>query len=450
MNLGYNYLWIDSLCIIQDSKEDWLREAALMREVYPNALLTISAANPRALEEGLSSVRHSEVIDSLVHAVRVDGNSSERKRVRISQSSKDLFTKVVSRAPIAKRAWILQEWILSHRILYFASSQLAWECDELEACELYPSGITEDASELYPTRIPVERRIWTGHAPRRALKALPHALSQSRRSARYIGLPSLVESYSDAFGSAWHTGWRLLVENYTRCDLTKASDKLIALTGVANYYRRLLLGDNPYLAGLWQKTLVEDLPWMYADTTGGCRVKEYRAPSWSWAAIDGLVMYFSMKPKEYDRRVEVIDIRTDLVDPENGTGGVRNGIAILIGKLTEACWERNLLRPREVELQLPGDGDGGYECLTGIVYSWQDDDNDTPSKVYCLTLLQKRIRAVYDGVDSWGLVMAEVQQPGRSQPESLRHFRRVGHFNAVADGTARLLRSSQDATVVIV
>ncbi|KAK4236599.1 heterokaryon incompatibility protein-domain-containing protein [Achaetomium macrosporum] len=420
LNLGYHYLWIDSLCIIQDSKEDWLREASLMKEVYQNALFTISAANPRAPEEGLSSVRHSEVVGSLVHSVRWDTNSSEKRSVRITMEPADLWATLLSRAPITKRAWILQERILSHRILHFASSQLAWECDELEACELYPAGILVGA---------LENRV--GMAPRSILKPIPDAPSSAHSDG--------------ALGSAWHRAWLAVVEQYTRCSLSEPSDKLIALSGVANYYQAQLVDDNRYLAGLWQKTFVEELAWMRWSGSyymAGCRAKEYRAPSWSWAAIDYPVKF--VWHRAYDRALaKLIDVQTNLIDPANKTGGVRAGTAILRGKLTEVYWERDAMH--HLDIWLP-DADEPRELHRRIA-SWPDDNDDTPGKAYCLMLLQSS-KQLEKADKIVGIVMAEVEQPDPSQ--SLRHFRRVGLFTAFADGVTKLLSRSQEATIAIV
>jgi hypothetical protein len=42
--LEFDYIWIDCLCIVQDDREDWNREAARMANVYSNAALTIAAS----------------------------------------------------------------------------------------------------------------------------------------------------------------------------------------------------------------------------------------------------------------------------------------------------------------------------------------------------------------------------------------------------------------------
>ncbi|KAK3303794.1 uncharacterized protein B0T15DRAFT_496325 [Chaetomium strumarium] len=118
--------------------------------------------------------------------------------------------------------------------------------------------------------------------------------------------------------------WSLVVQQYSNCDLTIASDKLIALSGVAHYHQRQLLGHDTYLAGLWRKTFIEELSWV-CEKLNCRRVKEYRAPPWSWAAVDGPVTFANPLVghyERYDNEAEIIDIRTELLDPGNSTAGV--------------------------------------------------------------------------------------------------------------------------------
>jgi len=62
--LSINYIWIDALCIKQDSPQDWAAEAAKMREVYSGAILTISAANSPSTHSGIFSKRTAGFSDN--------------------------------------------------------------------------------------------------------------------------------------------------------------------------------------------------------------------------------------------------------------------------------------------------------------------------------------------------------------------------------------------------
>jgi hypothetical protein len=111
--LGIPYLWIDSLCIIQDSSEDWETEATLMSSVYGSSTITIAAAGAVNGRSGL--FLQSEGYVWKVH-IEVPTDSGLQ--------GWDFFTPgnyetSVSKSALRKRAWVLQEILLSPRILYF-------------------------------------------------------------------------------------------------------------------------------------------------------------------------------------------------------------------------------------------------------------------------------------------------------------------------------------------
>jgi hypothetical protein len=95
--LGFRYLWIDSLCIIQDDKKDWERESAKMASIYADSWLTIAAAlgidgdsgcfssrlgNPfeaeLTVEDNMKKPKPAKIIDpALRHPYRVTGLTSQ-------------------------------------------------------------------------------------------------------------------------------------------------------------------------------------------------------------------------------------------------------------------------------------------------------------------------------------------------------------------------------------
>jgi len=115
--LGYRYIWIDALCIIQDSTEDWDREAACMAEIYANASITLSAAVSKSADENLFLPRQS------VKAVRLTDQRYSVTATILSDFKEDVLSGALSR-----RGWTLQERLLSRRIIHFGQDQLHWEC----------------------------------------------------------------------------------------------------------------------------------------------------------------------------------------------------------------------------------------------------------------------------------------------------------------------------------
>lgn len=131
-NLGIKFLWIDSLCIIQDSIQDWEQESALMEEIYKNSVCNIAATAAQNGETGCFLKRNP----SLVKPCRVQIEDSRLWSSSSTHSQSFDFVIAgtlaghdpVVDAPLNKRAWVTQETILSSRIIHCTRSELFWEC----------------------------------------------------------------------------------------------------------------------------------------------------------------------------------------------------------------------------------------------------------------------------------------------------------------------------------
>jgi len=168
-------------------------------------------------------------------------------------------------APIMRRGWIIQELLLAPRILYLFHHQLWWECNRLLASETYADGIP---FELLDTQSQFPRSRIMVHQP--SEKAIR---SKSKRKLRKTR-KRLLKLWYDT------------IMAYTACDLTYATDKLVAISGVAKRFEYLL--DDVYLAGHSKRTIIKELCWEYPMFAQPCRqLGSYRAPSWSWASVDG-------------------------------------------------------------------------------------------------------------------------------------------------------------------
>lgn len=134
--LGLRYIWIDSLCIIQDSKDDWLHEAALMHKVYSHSYCTIAAAASGDGYQGL--FRHRAPHFLYPSEIEIPWLSRTGKYQLIDY---DFWSSQVQDQPLHRRGWVVQERLLAPRVLHFSSQQLLWECCELDAAEKYPRGL---------------------------------------------------------------------------------------------------------------------------------------------------------------------------------------------------------------------------------------------------------------------------------------------------------------------
>ncbi|KAL8798788.1 MAG: hypothetical protein Q9200_007696 [Gallowayella weberi] len=262
--MSCKYLWIDSLCIIQNSKEDWLHEAGLMGEVYANSYCNIAATWNSSSDDGLFRNRiASEVEGIFVHPKWAGLKSATFRVIEVR-----LWESLITSAGLNKRAWVVQERLLAPRVLHFGCTQLAWECHEVEACETYPLSL--------PVAQQTTQTMYKGLDP-----------DTDGRTLQSMG-----DSQSAPNLHTCHV-WNKIVAGYTAGELTVASDKFIALSSLAKKMQVLL--QDKYLAGLWKRTLASDLLWRVnggkqANGLPATRAAHYRAPTWSWAVLDGHII----------------------------------------------------------------------------------------------------------------------------------------------------------------
>lgn len=265
-NMGFKYLWIDSLCIIQDSSEDWAQESTKMAFVYAQATITIAAMAAKDSEGGILRPRNA------FHSHLLGPEKSFVFR------QKPISWNQVHNLPLSSRAWTLQEQHLSRRILYFTDEQIFWECDTSVYAECYrrPEQVSPSAQKL---RIPG----LVAMARRHLLEAAVVNTDSQSLNERYV---------------AWYS----IVQEYSLRALTYSSDKLPAISGLAQVIGVADHRLGEYMAGLWESDLLRGLKWMTGYRGVGAnartspslrRIADYTAPSWSWAAYEGPISYGS-------------------------------------------------------------------------------------------------------------------------------------------------------------
>ncbi|KAJ8462322.1 hypothetical protein ONZ51_g10976 [Trametes cubensis] len=242
--LGVRFLWMDSLCIVQDSQEDMHRELTRMRDVYRYAYVTIDAASAASVNEGFLKDRRPLNADAMlpficprdpaetstsktpqigmVYLVNDDDSAADRKDVLTHGDGHDSgYT--------GGRAWCLQEALLSTRSLVFTSETLQLRC--------YTETRNVGGAK---------------HDDERSLPRLPEA------TLRHYDANVQVAQDSDEWKDIY-TRWWTIVRDYSRRSLTNPSDKLTAFAGLAQMFAPMLGPD--YLAGLWRGSLLNDLLW---------------------------------------------------------------------------------------------------------------------------------------------------------------------------------------------
>ncbi|KAM5350302.1 hypothetical protein ACJ41O_006807 [Fusarium nematophilum] len=368
--LGIRYLWIDSLCIIQDDKEDWRRESAKMHTVYQNGYLTIAASGSPGPGGGL--FREAPVGYNL-RDWNINGEHI-RTRLKIGHMNS-------ARAyPLVRRGWVFQERVLSRRILHFSSEELAWECMEGQDCECGEFG--KYIGVEYDFLAPKERY---------------------RPVERMKGWLMFV--------------WWKIVKDYSAMQLTYDSDIFPALSGVAELQRAAR--GSTYVAGLWKDTLIYDLLWHLPKRWGlpGQEVRyqrvprptEWRAPTWSWASVRSAVTYEDLVGFEEALVIESVDVG---LAGDSLTGQVESAQLRVSGELAEVTVHQPLTNDErnrhglaylkfegltlhfEEDYDIWGDpkfqmedGDTLYCLLVGLWFKPESDKNGS-DKLWMMVLME--------------------------------------------------------------
>jgi len=289
--LGIRYLWIDSLCIIQDDQEDWEHEASRMAGIYRDSWLTLSGVCSTSPNSGI--FRQDQAID--IGAPEDGGNSDDpiailfpaatelqndlRLSLRFAISHPDFdphARRDDTSFPLMNRAWAYQERLLPSRVLHFGPQELFWECMQSLDChcgQLKWRGAQHMGSYVNAS-----------HGREDLPPKISHyaALEVGQRKKQIDGSKRRHKLLSR---------WQDMVEEYTERRLSFATDRLPAFAGVAAEMVDAL--GMRYCAGLWAETMPIGLLWERSNCTEmGRPVNEARsAPSWSWASVDAPVSF---------------------------------------------------------------------------------------------------------------------------------------------------------------
>lgn len=347
---GIRYLWIDSLCILQEgegSEQDWLRHVVEMRHVYQNCYFNISAANNQSAHAGLYCTRDPDTIKPLI----VQSPGIEGLPYGLHMFGHSLTQTLGWRmSPLNTRGWVLQERLLSPRVLYFTDTQVFWHCSETQACETYPVSMTW----AYPS----DGQVTNLRLPDKSISPSLFALTDTTKS--YIAL----------------------VEEYTRRQLKfPDKDKLPAFAAIAEHMACVF--DDRYIAGFFQLHLPEALAWTGQISTSKPSCPDYRGPSWSWIKKDAPVQLMHLSYAIDTRGLgtskdfaSLIHANVELVNNNDPFGRIRSAELLMRGTLLPFHWS----------IGLPGNSEWAY-----------DNEDDRPKSPFGSRLFVSQLQ--FDDLD---------------------------------------------------
>jgi hypothetical protein len=307
---GFQYCWIDALCIVQDDAEDWEREAVKMGDIYAAAQFTISALNSADNQHSILKKRRGTDCFSIGDVKLPNlGAGPKQTRFFFRHDVQEVDAEIY-RGPLSTRSWTLQERLLSPAIVHYGRDQIMWECNHGEIRS--ETGFTKASDPLRRTLTEWARSrdrgkkslsnlgdtsrdrlsfIYHGSLPkdtvhiRGSYEEDPdnEGIRSYRSCAELLREPIKIEE-SDPY-AVWHR----IIEEYSERHITKVSDRLCALYGIVQRLSKLGLSLGSFAAGHWEEDFPRGLLWAsHIDDTPTPRNilnNQKRAPhlpTWSW------------------------------------------------------------------------------------------------------------------------------------------------------------------------
>ncbi|KAG7088723.1 hypothetical protein E1B28_012691 [Marasmius oreades] len=398
--LGLRFLWVDSFCIIQDSKEDKRREIPNMRRIYHNAYVTIVAACARRVSAGFLHIRdvyprpESRATvpflcpDGIMGTITLctDGNAPDEATY--------------------ERAWCVEERVLSPRSLVYCTHTLQYRCQTVH--------INVDGTPHFVSPRPFGSG--TNSAEYR-----PFAGEVNRRLSDFVFAADARVVQGDLEESEMWRSWRGVLADYTRCYLTSPKDRLVAIAGVAEQFDRCW-PTGGYKAGLWLYQLPRCLLWKTVRSAP--RPEMYRAPSWSWAAVDGEIDVdpdgHGVKSSNRSYVCTVESCQVVSVDMSHPYGEVRGGSLTIRAIVRTVIWDWDLIGRFELQEEEP------LRFVVPCASMTEDSVGDLSKD----TLNKAVVAVLQDKPSVRGLVLVPDTTDNHCGSTVRTVYRRVGEFKA--------------------
>ena len=330
------YIWIDALCIVQNSKKDWQRESSIMGDIYAQSFCNLAACIGSDSEGGLFSQRDpfaSHACEVIAGPGSILGKYASSGMAHFAVEDREGYESEVASSTLLSRGWVLQELRLSPRIIYFTRQQLYWGCPRLFANEKCPSESLPELSKLSQWHM-----FDTKNANVKKFKDFETIGSRQARLDKtnlsnagsvygegVSDLKEIIDSAEDADDEEYLSSeddeestedldvnrqhdinyllsrlpdhddheqyrvWMLNVREYTGLCLRYKEDMLVAISAMAKRVQKALRYSDTYVVGLWRRLLPYQMLWNVMERHKSTRPDVYIAPSWSWASVDGVI-----------------------------------------------------------------------------------------------------------------------------------------------------------------
>lgn len=321
--LDIPYIWIDSLCIIQDlGGAEWQEQADEMNEIYGGSTVTLVVASSKAVTEGFLKDRQPQYIPI---PSRPDPTTPSEAYL-----SPEWYNNEDSAdGPWSSRGWTMQEGLLPNRLLYYTSSQMIWKCckeerfergvrrslDDIVARHCHRTGdLSFESTWFWDLEMFMKFKLFKDYLPTSPIEPL------SPDQEKFLL-------------------WYELIEVYSLRRFRDISDRLVALSGLAKEFSSTIQCSE-YIAGLWRQDLVRGLMWCTEGASLTPQLSSMRTannifPSWSWASAGYESIRIDQHTKYAHPISRVQEVNVELVDRCQPFGMVKSGRITIAGPLKQ-------------------------------------------------------------------------------------------------------------------
>ncbi|CAH0054818.1 unnamed protein product [Clonostachys solani] len=333
--LGIEYLWIDSLCIVQGPDGDFAEEARSMEGIFNNSYCLLAACSSSSIQQGFLEPRQPRRTVSL---------GSLTGEALVLCELVDDFERDVDLSPLYSRGWTLQERTLARRTIFFTSKQMYWQCGEGIRCETLTK--------------------------------------MSNFRAGLYGSPDFPKSFLAKTKISPVSIFKDLYKTYSRLQFSNWADRPIAILGLEHRLSRetgcksrhgIVLGKPEYLG--------QSLMWRAATETGMCTIKfpsQRQPPSWSWMAYTGEISYLDLRPGEVEWESSISMIGTE------SSANECSGESSTSSSLSAQCLDFN--RENLAEACYDGPEDAAREDQKCVIVGRSPGSDDAQSTFYLLLI----------------------------------------------------------------
>ena len=358
--LSISHLWVDVLCIIQDSPEDRAKEASKKEQYFANAELNIAATASPNPQHGILNSR-----DLALHSVSLTGDADG---LGVRPLAEDVFSLVkepwllqerssISVKPLSLQGHAFLERITSKRTVHFTEQQMIWQCQTCLVGEDGQIGEDRDRFERLCSKRPFDIHLGLPMRQITGTNENEHCRDPD------IALSSPVEGYTGVKYSLdealMDTKWYGLLEEYTQRSVYEASDRLPLLSHFAKQIHGRT--NASYLAGLW--AIEGQIP--FRSLLWYCKGKGATAnngsPSWTWSSVVGAITH----PAQDMHRMDHPGARCEWLPPRAQSQRLVISYPYMDSQIQILSAET---RPTTADIY--GKVEGGEIRITGLVHSY--------------------------------------------------------------------------------